>query len=115
MPNNIGQKIKELRLKRGWSQEYLANKIGIGQQYISKYESGKMYPSLKTLLKLADVFEVSIEFSETKEAMNLTDKKIKDKGLTDFLLNEINNLNEEDSFTIKNVIEALIYRKKHKK
>lgn len=111
--SNIGQKIKELRLQRGWSQEKLAEKIGIGQQYISKYESGKLSPSFKTLSKIADVLGVSVDFLRTKEKVDLSNVNVQDKNLRE-LLNEVNDLNEEDLFTIKNVIEALVYRNKNK-
>lgn len=112
--SNIGLKIKELRLQRGWSQETLAKKIGIGQQYISKYESGKLSPSLKTIGKLAAAFGVSVDFLRSKEKVDLSDLNIKDKSLRE-LLNEVNDLNEEDLLTVRNVIEALVYRNKNKK
>ena len=87
---------------------------GIGQQYISKYESGKLSPSFKTLEKIADIFGVSVDFLRTKEKIDLSDLNIKDQKLRD-LLNELNDLNEEDLLTIKNVIEAIIFRNKNRR
>jgi transcriptional regulator with XRE-family HTH domain len=111
--SDFAEKIKMLRQERGWSQESLAEKIGIGQQYISKYESGKLYPSFKTIEKLAGTFGVSVDFLRTREKVDLSSLNIKDKKLLD-LLNELNNLNEEDLLTVKNVIEALVFRNKNK-
>jgi transcriptional regulator with XRE-family HTH domain len=107
--SDLAEKLKKLRQERGWSQEYLAQMVGIGQQYISKYESGKQSPSFKTLEKLADTFGVSVDFLRTKEKIDLSGLNIKDKKLLD-LLNELDALNEEDLLTIKNVIEAIVYR-----
>lgn len=109
--SDIGRRIKELRLERHWSQEYLAEKAGIGQQYISKYESGKMIPTLKTLEKLAGVFGVSADFLQAREKIDLAALNIKDEKLLE-LLDELDSLNEEDLLTVKNVIEALVYRRK---
>ena len=103
-----------LRQERGWSQEHLAQIVGIGQQYISKYESGKLSPSFKTLEKLADTFGVSVDFLRTKEKFDFSGLNVKDKKLFD-LLNELNELNEEDLLTIRNVIEAIIFRNRNRK
>lgn len=111
--SDLAEKIKKLRQERGWSQDYLAEKVGIGQQYISKYESGKLSPSFKTLEKLADTFGVSVDFLRTRERIDLSSLNIKDKKLLD-LLNELNDLNEEDLLTVKNVIEAIVFRNKNK-
>lgn len=39
--NELGERIKELRLERGLSQKELADKIGVATNTISQYESGK--------------------------------------------------------------------------
>lgn len=56
----IGSKIKELRDKRGWDQDTLANKLSISRVSISRYESGARKANQDILFKLADVFNVSI-------------------------------------------------------
>lgn len=55
--------IKELRLKKGWSQDELAERLGMNRVNISNYERGiiKSIPS-STLKKLADVFDVSSDY-----------------------------------------------------
>ncbi|MFD3005108.1 helix-turn-helix domain-containing protein [Thermus tengchongensis] len=55
----VGQKLRELRLKRGLSQTKLAQKVGVSQTFISALEMGLKQPSLKTLLALADALSVS--------------------------------------------------------
>jgi transcriptional regulator with XRE-family HTH domain len=111
--NNLADKLRQLRRKRGWNQEFLASLIGIGRQYISKYESGKLSPSFKTLDKLADTFGVSIDFLRVKEKVDLSGLDIRDKELLD-LLNELNDISEEDLLTIKNVIKAIVFKNKNK-
>lgn len=55
-------RIKFLRLLKGMKQAELAKKILVSQSSLSGYESGKFEPDCKTLLKLADFFNVSVDY-----------------------------------------------------
>ncbi|MGG1880147.1 helix-turn-helix transcriptional regulator [Paenibacillus cisolokensis] len=57
-----GQKIAELRQKRGLTQSMLARRTGIKRAAISHYELGRREPDFETLIILADFFHVSIDF-----------------------------------------------------
>jgi transcriptional regulator with XRE-family HTH domain len=52
--------LRELRLRRGWSQEDLARKAGLTQDTISNVESGKHRPFPSTLRKIAGALEVEV-------------------------------------------------------
>ncbi|MFH1776104.1 MAG: helix-turn-helix domain-containing protein [Candidatus Omnitrophota bacterium] len=52
LPREIGEKIKEVREGKGWTQKKLADKLGISQQIISRIESGMHNISLATLDKV---------------------------------------------------------------
>ena len=56
----IGDKIRTLRRKRGWSQEQLGEIVGFSQSKISKIENGD-WDSLSDLRLIAKVLEVPIE------------------------------------------------------
>lgn len=56
----LGKKIKELRKAHKYTQEQLAEKIGIGTPNISYFETGKFAPSIETLQKLAQAFGIEI-------------------------------------------------------
>lgn len=58
----VGDRIRELREKLGLRQSDLAEKVGISGMAISTYESDKRMPSRITAEKLADVFQVSIDY-----------------------------------------------------
>lgn len=58
---NIGCKIKELRKKRGITQEQLANVIGVSFQAISKWENGIVLPDITLAPALAKYFGVSMD------------------------------------------------------
>jgi transcriptional regulator with XRE-family HTH domain len=56
------QNLRALRKQRGWTQDYAAEKCGIGQKLFQLYESGiKDNPGLKTLEKIAGGFGVEID------------------------------------------------------
>ena len=56
----FGNKIKDLRIQKGYSQEELANRAGIDRTYISDIEKGERNVSLKIIEKLAISFEIEI-------------------------------------------------------
>lgn len=55
-------RLKALREKRGISQLKLAMDLGLNQNSISRYESGTREADYKTLIALADYFDVSIDY-----------------------------------------------------
>ena len=58
----LANRVKALRKKKGWSQQKLAQEAGLSFNAITKIEQGKAkHPTLKTLLKLSDVFKVSLD------------------------------------------------------
>ncbi|MBV4429538.1 helix-turn-helix domain-containing protein [Clostridium tyrobutyricum] len=59
--DNIGEKIKEERIKKGLKQYELAKKAGISNTYLSDLEVGRTAPSIKTLDKLSKALEVDIK------------------------------------------------------
>ena len=54
--------LKELRKKRNLSQLRLAMELGLSQQTIHKYESGKAEPDIRTLIELAHFFHVTVDY-----------------------------------------------------
>lgn len=57
----ISSKVKQLRNKRGWTQEELAKKAGISRVSVARIEAGmRKNPDLSTRQKLAKAFKVSI-------------------------------------------------------
>lgn len=57
----FSEKLQLLRKQRGWTQEQLAERIYVSRTAVSKWESGKGYPSIDSLKALAQVYEVTID------------------------------------------------------
>ena len=58
---NIGSKIKSLRKKKGYTQEYLAQELAVSAQSISKWENGTTLPDIMQLPKLSVLLGVTID------------------------------------------------------
>ena len=57
----FGEIIRVMRIKRGYSQAKLAQKMGIGRSAIANYECGLREPDLDTVEAFADFFDVSMD------------------------------------------------------
>lgn len=60
--NNIADKITLLRKQKGFSQTDLAKLVGCSREIISKYEKDSVVPSVDIAKKIAEVFEVSLDY-----------------------------------------------------
>ncbi len=54
-------RLKVLRAERNWSQQDLADRLGVSRQSVNAIETGKYDPSLPLAFRIADVFGMSIE------------------------------------------------------
>lgn len=58
----LADKIINLRKKNSWSQEELAEKLGVSRQSISKYEGAQSIPDMDKILKLSKIFGVTTDY-----------------------------------------------------
>lgn len=59
---NIGERIIKHRKKNGWSQEELAERLGVSRQSVSKWESGTSVPDINRILEMSELFEVTTDY-----------------------------------------------------
>lgn len=95
MAMTMGQIIKNLRKGRGFTQEELAERLGVTYQAISKWENDSGMPDISQIVPLATIFEVSTDFlfgidhtSENEDALKIvsTADSIKEYGKLDTYL-----------------------------
>ena len=73
--SNIGKRIQTLRLEKGWSQAYLAEKADIDARNLSRIEIGKAQPKLSTIIALSNALSITpndillFEFRENQTAL----------------------------------------------
>lgn len=57
-----GNKIRSLRIEKGWTQEQLAEKVGVSDKYISKIETGNRKPSIEFYIDVSNILGVSLDY-----------------------------------------------------
>lgn len=84
----IGCRIKHIRMKKGFTQEQLAEKIDINPKYLSSIERGKENPTLNMLIKLSESLDVNL--NDIFYQFEIEDPA-KRKSMIDSILNEAND------------------------
>lgn len=73
---NIADRIQFLRKQKGYSQEELADKMGVSRQAVSKWESEQSVPDLEKIIVMSDLFEVTTDYLlKGIEPASVTNKK----------------------------------------
>ena len=57
----IGKKLKDARMKSGFTQETVAEKINVSRQTISNWENEKSYPDIISVIALSDLYSTSLD------------------------------------------------------
>lgn len=105
----LGDRIKRLRQEKGWSQMQLSQKLKVHQKQISGYERGIHAPSIEFLIKLANLFNVSLDYIAFDDRGDNNQLQISDRELIQ-TMKEIEGLSEEDKITIKAVLNTFIIK-----
>jgi putative transcriptional regulator len=61
MKEEVKNRVKELRIERGWTQQQLAEAVGVSRQSINSIERNRYVPSLLLALTFARVFACSTD------------------------------------------------------
>ena len=74
----ISKCIKDARQNNNISQESLAEQLGVSRQTISSWENGKSYPDLVSIIKMTDIFNISLDkmLKEDKKLVNNMQEKM---------------------------------------
>lgn len=100
--NNINNLMKDRRIK----QKQLADFLGVSRSAVYKYQEGKAEPNIETLIKLADYFDVSLDYLCGRQNNNLifadslSDKKKE-------LFSMIKDLNDDETLIVLGFVARL--------
>lgn len=72
----VNENIKFLRKKEGYTQDTFANVIGIKRSLVGAYEEGRADPRLTNLLKMSEVFGVSVDIIISKDVSKLSEEEL---------------------------------------
>lgn len=95
----FANKLKELRMQHGLTQAQLAKELGIGMSTIGMYESDIRKPSFEVLTRIANYFNVSIDYLISEDTNNNVMK----------LASIINSLSIEQRKQVESFINFIIH------
>ena len=58
----FSEKLQILRKNKGYTQEALADKLGVSRQAVAKWESGQIYPDISNLILISEIMNVSVDY-----------------------------------------------------
>lgn len=110
---NFNDRLMQLRKEKKLSREDLATKLGVSYSTIAKYESGTREPDLKTLEKISNIFDVSLDYLLGKNPEENSLEYYKNKIATEFpdidlMFKDMESLTAED---MKEVYEYIKFKK----
>lgn len=90
----FGEILKKLRVEKGYSQDYVATKIGKSKTVVSGYENNLYMPTLDTLIRIAFLYNVSLDYLvgiSKKDSIEIEDFSDDQKLLLKKLADEFND------------------------
>jgi transcriptional regulator with XRE-family HTH domain len=102
----LAERLRALRTEAGWSQAELAEKIGSDGRQVSRYENGRITPSLEALVHIAETFNVAVDYlvidSAGRRPLHAPENALGDQ-LADFA-----QLEADDQAALLKVLDALV-------
>lgn len=103
-------RFKSSRTKKGLSQKFVALTLGVSVQAVSYWENGSRMPSYENISRLAEMYDVSIDYllDKTDTPQGDVAQKIPqyDEQMGDFI-ELYKQLNDADRLTIKNLMKSI--------
>lgn len=104
------EQLKRLRRERGWSQQELAQRLGLQKTSVANYEQGMSFPPLPTLEKMARLFRVSLDCLVWGNQP--PDQIINDRELLE-LFRRIDRLSSRTRAAVIEVFEGVVFKAEH--
>ena len=102
---SLGEKLKDLRREKGWSQDEFAFHAQIDGRQVSRYENDRVVPSVEVLVKIAKAYDVSLDFlvldDAPRRSLSPTTSPVADR------LQELSALSADDEQCLLHLLDAL--------
>lgn len=106
----IGERLRTLRTEAGWSQAELAQRIDSDARQVSRYENGRITPSLEALVRIGQTFNVSLDHLVVPDAprrpLHAPQNALGDK------LADLATLDPGDQDAVLKILDALVTKTK---
>ena len=98
----LGNRIRETRIKQGYTQKMLAEKAGIGLMYLGEIERGIKMPSLSVFIKIIEALDISADYVLRDELSS------GGKYILDEITSKITPLTPKQRKTVTDILDAYI-------
>jgi transcriptional regulator with XRE-family HTH domain len=106
---NLGGRIQILRKELKLTQAQLANQIEVSSTQLVRYENKDVQPPADVLKRLADLFNVSIDFLVNGDTDEKANQSLQDNDLL-MQFRKVEKLNDDDKSTVKKLLEAFLFK-----
>lgn len=107
LARSIGRVIAKRRVDNGMTQEYVAERLGVGYEAVSRMERGTIMPTVAKLVQLAGVFDCPIEELLVEASNRTTDQSV-------VISKMIEGLPETDRAFMLTLVEQIVSKLKEK-
>lgn len=98
----LGNRLRETRLEKGYTQQALAEKAGLGNVYLGEIERGLKMPSLNSFIKIIEALEVSADYVLCGELSS------GEPYIYDALTEKMRNLTPKQRKTAADILDAYL-------
>jgi transcriptional regulator with XRE-family HTH domain len=102
---DLSSRITELRKQTGWSQSELAKQIQVSREIVGRYERGDAVPSIDIAKRMADAFEVSLDY-----LVGASEKQVNKEMMN--RIEEVDKMKPEEKNMIYTFLDAFITKTK---
>lgn len=107
----LGRRIRELRQRQGWTQVQLGERVEVHPKQISAYERDLTIPKTPMLIRLAEQFDVTLDYLAAASPMGKLKEKVRDRELLERCM-VIDELPEADKDLAKTMLDLVIFRRR---
>ncbi len=104
---DLGKRIQQLRKENSLTQQELATKVKVSHPQMVRYETKGVQPPADVLSRLADIFDVSIDYLVNGDKSKRAEQTLKDAELIK-QFKQLDQLPEDEKNSILKVVNALI-------
>jgi transcriptional regulator with XRE-family HTH domain len=105
----ISERIRQLRQEHRWTQVELAERLGIHQKQVSAYERGVNLPSTDVLIKLAEAFDVSLDYLAFEAKGRTAKLNVQDRELLR-RFEMVDTLSDKEKELAKEILDLVILK-----
>ncbi|MBO5953532.1 MAG: helix-turn-helix transcriptional regulator [Oscillospiraceae bacterium] len=98
----LGQRIREARLKKSYTQQALAEQAGIGNVYLGEIERGLKMPSLNSFIKIIEALDISADYVLRNELRS------GEAYIFDEITNKLKDLTPQQRKTAADILDAYV-------